>query len=186
MNNTLIEEMADNLLKKAGAYEVEVKLEKCVEYLGLTVSDVDLEDTISGFIGIKNNTAQIGVNSLQSDVRKRFTIAHEIGHYTLHRDTKPLFIDKINEANELLYFRDLNSSKGELVKEREANTFAAALLMPKQLLETQIEIYYKEQNRDIDLIEYLAKLFNVSTHAMSIRLTKIGFLDYIFGKDLPF
>jgi hypothetical protein len=68
-------------------------------------------------------------NSDVSEGRRRFTIAHEFGHYLMHR---PLFPDGIQCDEQSVTFRDGT----EL--EQEADTFAAYLLMPFDDLRRQI------------------------------------------------
>ncbi|WP_460881211.1 ImmA/IrrE family metallo-endopeptidase [Pontibacter rugosus] len=71
----------------------------------------------------------MGYNPVESVVRQRFTIAHELGHFVLHQKYSELFIDK-----EKPLFRNQESSTGEHKREKEANAFAAAILMPQFLI----------------------------------------------------
>ena len=87
-----------------------------------------------------------------SETRKRFTVAHEIGHYLFH---KHMITDDIEDN--ALYHSDL-----PIREEVEANKFAAWLLMPDELIAE-----YLEQGLDMDA---MAKKFNVSRHAMAIKL----------------
>ena len=73
-------------------------------------------------------------------------------------------------------FRDNTSSTGEYLKEREANSFAAALLMPRKSVEEKAAEYNTEIAED--LIYALARDFNVSNQAMQIRLANLGIVDY--------
>src|SRR5271167_4116851 len=64
---------------------VDVKL--LIKELGLKFSEVNYGHEISGAIEKSgDDTYVITVNSRDSDTRKRFTMAHELGHYILHRD----------------------------------------------------------------------------------------------------
>ena len=118
----------------------------------------DFDDRISGLIqkdehyGGESGYA-IYTNARHPITRRRFTIAHEIGHFYLHRE---LIGDGITDDG--LYRSRL---KGRL--ESEANQFAANLLMPKELV-------WKFVERGVDTVEELAKEFNVSKSAVSIRL----------------
>src|SRR5579859_3247614 len=71
---------------------------------GITVSAQPLDDTVSGVLVINDGRAVIGVNANHHPNRQRFTIAHEFGHYMLHRNTSSLFIDTA-----LVFFRDEKS-----------------------------------------------------------------------------
>ena len=99
--------------------------------------------------------------------RRRFTIAHELGHYVLHRD---LIGNGITD--DALYRSRLS---GQI--ERQANRFAAELLMPWDLIVESTE-------KGINTMEELAEKFDVSKIAMSIRLevpfeTRLGDLESI-------
>jgi len=93
------------------------------------------------------------VNKEQAIVRQRFTVAHEIAHYLLH-------IDKIGDGleDDALYRSGLST-----IEEVQANKLAAKILMPFHLLE-------REMNAGIRTVAELAKRFEVSPQAMSIRL----------------
>ena len=111
----------------------------------------------------------IGVNWLHHPNRQRFTIAHEIGHFVLHRGGT--YIDKGTYAR----FRDLESGSGTKREEREANQFAAELLMPRHLVETLLQSQHLDPGDDGSL-NRLAEEFEVSALAMSFRLANLGFL----------
>jgi Zn-dependent peptidase ImmA (M78 family) len=167
-----IEELTEKILKEANCFTVPVNVKKCVIENGIKLQEVELEGEVSGFFVIKEKTPHIGINKFDPEKRKRFTMAHEFGHYVLHSKDIPLFVDKTEKA----LYRNVESSTGEIIREREANSFAAALLMPKRLLKREIE------NCEIDFIEsitdFLAKKFHVSEKAMAYRLTNLGLLDF--------
>lgn len=127
--------------------------------LGLKVYTVDnWNDEISGMIvrdpdrGGESGFA-IYINGKHAAVRRRFTIAHEIAHFVLHRS---LIGDGIQD--DALYRSKLSSAI-----EAEANRYAADILMPWPLLNQEIA---KGNNS----VETLARAFNVSKSSMSIRL----------------
>lgn len=177
MINNAIEERAEKLLIDSGNFSFPTNAITCAKFLEISVDAIDLDENISGFLAIKGKSAQVGYNQSHSKQRQRFTIAHEIGHYILHAQSEPLFIDQNVVGKSLFLYRDDSSSSGEFTKEREANSFAAALLMPKQLIQQEI---IKSANKDnlTKLITELAKKFEVSNHAMSIRLSRLGYFDY--------
>ncbi len=91
--------------------------------------------------------------------RKYFTIAHELGHYFLHKEDlkeKSLVVD----GDATLYRLDNGLSN---IQESQANYFAASLLMP----EDRVRKAWKAFNEDV---EKCAELFDVSLSAMSIRV----------------
>src|SRR5205807_10157244 len=95
----------------------------------------------------------IRVNASDAPVRKRFTVAHELGHFLRHRDrfTSRLIDDKM-----------YRSGFGSNV-EREANQLAADLLMPREL----IRQFRKAGMNDP---KELATKFDVSLEAIRRRL----------------
>jgi len=92
--------------------------------------------------------------------RQRFTLAHELGHFVLHRDSHASF----NCDKESIY---TGADTLKLV-EREADEFASNLLMPGDLLRQRIT----GKRIDFHLLSELAKEFGVSLEAMCIRLIK--------------
>lgn len=102
----------------------------------------------------------IFVNPEAGPERRRFTIAHELGHFVLHRARQESFrCDK-----ESVHF-GLDTAA---VIEREADEFASNILMPGDVLRDAIA------NRRIDLkvLSDLAKTFEVSFEALCIRFIK--------------
>ncbi len=103
------------------------------------------------------------LNSELDQPRFNFTIAHELAHWLI--DTKSLGHTTNGEV--LTYPL---GSRNPRVQETLANYFAAALLMPKQLLANEARKY--EGYGALQLMALSSK-FNVSTKAMSIRLNEI-------------
>lgn len=170
--SSLIEQKAEKLLLDSKTFSNPVRIKDCAKHLGITLIPSELDHDVSGFLLLKDDsTIHIGYNKSNPENRVRFTIAHEIGHYLLHAKDAKLFVDK----DEKILYRDRNSSTGELLKEREANSFAAALLMPEKLLRKEIQKYKGSQEKFISAI---AKKFSVSEQAITIRLTNLGLIDY--------
>jgi Zn-dependent peptidase ImmA (M78 family) len=78
-----------------------------------------------------------------------------------------------------VFFRDSKASRGEDSKEIEANQFAAALLMPSQIIGTSLTALAGSPKRlTIDTaVSELAARFGVSTQAMRFRLVTLGFIE---------
>lgn len=135
-----------------------IPLGRLAKSLGLEVKLSTLPAGISGEIRPSGSGYVIKVNRHDSAGRQRFTLAHEIGHYVLHRSEIGSGI-----ADDALYRSKLSDAR-----EAEANRFAAELLMPYALLQPQIAAL-----GNIPLSEkapQLASLFGVSETAMKIRL----------------
>lgn len=167
---------AEELLREAGIVAPPVPIEQLAERAGAVVRYAPFDGQMSGLLcrSEDGNGAVIGVNSRHPTVRQRFSIAHELGHLVLH---EPAFqIDQ----HAFVSFRDSESSSATDPHEIEANQFAAALLMPAALLRECVE--QLGENADVEeSIGRLARRFDVSTQAMTIRLTSLGALTPAFG-----
>lgn len=162
-----IENLATAILRECNVESLPVPLEVIVAKRGIQIKPYDLGEDVSGVLLLDRDKSVIGYNPNESPVRRRFTIAHELGHYELHRTHSELFVDK------KILFRNQDSSTGEFKKEMEANAFAAAILMPKFLIDREVNKlgYINEAS-----VKKLADTFKVSQQAMTIRLTKLNFL----------
>jgi Zn-dependent peptidase ImmA (M78 family) len=162
---------ADAVLEKFGPVNAPVPVEKIAKSLGIQVRFSPLDDELSGMIFIKNGTPIVGINAIHHPNRQRFTLAHEIGHFELHRDmlTSEVHVDKSFP----ILMRDPKSASGSERHEIQANQFAAALLMPKKLLVPALD---NRKFDDIDSdkpLEELAKKFRVSKQALEYRIRNI-------------
>lgn len=99
------------------------------------------------------------VNESDIAVRQRFTIAHELGHFFLH-------MDKDAQENKIITSFRMDSSP----KERQANAFAANLLMPESLVRQE------HARMVIPVSDSLADIFRVSKQAMRFRLDELELL----------
>lgn len=169
-----IEERTEILLREIDVKKAPVDPILCARHLDVDVQPTALGEEISGLFVMKDKMAFIRYSDSEiNDKRTRFTIAHELGHFVLHKNI-PLIIDK--GSNERVLFRDSSSATGELHREREANAFAASLLMPKFLIDLEI----KKVPKKSDIIKYLSIKFNVSEQAMNFRLINLGLIEYGF------
>jgi Zn-dependent peptidase ImmA (M78 family) len=149
---------------------------------GIVVRMASLEEALSGFlVHNADGTPFIGVNVSDTPARKRFTIAHELGHYFLH-DRSEVFLDKTSGKPRIVANRDPLSKEGTDVREIEANLFAAELLMPADWIIRDLERYthidlFGDENESV--IRDLATKYQVSVRAMTIRLERLGFLSEV-------
>lgn len=139
------------------------------EKAGVNLVYDELDDDVSGFLVKKKGKVFLAVNSNHHPNRQRFSIAHELGHYYLHlNSSSTVFIDKT------VYYRNVDSSSGKYQQEIEANAFAADLLMPRDMLEKELE-KFGEELTDMDIYR-LANRFGVSQQAMELRLQNLGLI----------
>ena len=163
-----IEEFTEELLKKHGFYIAGFNVYNFAKKLKIVVLKEEMSNDVSGLFVRKDKKSTIFINKKETKQRKKFTVAHEIGHYFLHSDETPIFVDKSPKV----LFRNSASSTGELHQEREANAFAAALLMPKKLVKDEI---LNANNSTANPIKQLSDKFGVSEQAMSFRLANLGY-----------
>ncbi|MEQ8833595.1 MAG: ImmA/IrrE family metallo-endopeptidase [Miltoncostaeaceae bacterium] len=145
-----------------GECPVPVPVEGIAEdLLGLRVvaGDLGRKDgwSVSGVLDVGQRL--LWVAAAEPDDRRRFTIAHEIGHWECHRD-----------GRQQLCLFDAMPADGDGV-EREANMFAATLLMPADAVADAHASLAREAGDDpAELVHHLAGLFRVSIPAMEWRL----------------
>jgi hypothetical protein len=140
---------------------------------GHTVEDIgDPKQPLAGFLFA---AGRIGVAFVKADDpigRRRFTAAHELGHAVLHREKMGRFIldPEIAEADD--------ATTGI---EREANRFAAELLMPEDVIRARAEQLKAELTVPVaprGVLEYrLAAELLVSAQAIRYRLNALGVGD---------
>ena len=135
-----------------------VPIDEIIREIGLPVSYKPMDDNISGYIERQNGSYQIVVNSNHAPTRQRFTAAHELGHYIYHRD---LLGEGVGD-NRAYRTDGTNRPNANIrpIHERQANSFAANVLMPRHRL----------SNIAGESTAALAERFCVSQAAMKIRL----------------
>ena len=142
--------VATRVLRTFGVTKAPVDVRSIAKQMGVEVRETP-EPGWSGAIQSSETTAVCWLNSTEAEVRKRFTLAHELGHLLLH----PLGME----------FRDVTFAGSS--RESEANRFAADLLIPLWMLDA----YAPSMSGNV---ESLARAFSVSTHAMQIQLDKLN------------
>lgn len=171
---TKIRSIVSQLLEKYQIENAPVPVKEIILGEGLNVVNREVEDEVSGFLIFENEQPTIGVNKRHSPNRRRYTLAHELGHFMLDHVSAndPLRIDRVSQV----MFRDESSSKGKKREEIEANQFAAELLMPTSLL---LSDWDDLDESDVeDAIDDLAKKYKVSTQAMTFRLVNLNKLNF--------
>ena len=123
---------------------------------------LDIDSCEGMLVRNPKDTAEWGIfyNGKASPERRRFTIAHELGHFVLHRGQRQSF----NCDKESVY-SGIDTIR---VIEREADDFASNLLMPGDLLRDWIAT----QRIDFRVLGDIAQRFQVSREALCIRYLK--------------
>ena len=160
-----IKERANAILKKHGdVADRKSLLLRIAQDNGIEVREADLFD-ISGTLRCENDHWRIYVNRQDSSTRQLFTLAHELGHYFLHKDSRSEFID----GGFVLHREE--ATKYE-IEEVEANEFAANLTMPEEAIVRRIGDVRAVSAQNVT---ELAREFGVSLPAMAVRLHNIGY-----------
>jgi Zn-dependent peptidase ImmA (M78 family) len=163
---------AESLIASLGITQAPVPVEDVAKHLGLRVISMDLDEDISGLLITKPDMSCIVVRKSDGVSRKRFSIAHEVGHFVLRHQFEAGGHVHVDRGYRVSH-RDKRSSAGTDLREIEANQFAAALLMPSPLVTETIRALGREELNDEDVTN-LARQFNVSEQAMTIRLSVLG------------
>lgn len=138
-----------------------VKVGELATELGIEVKRAPLEPKISGLIQPSSTSPsgfEIRVNKYEVPERQRFTVAHEIAHYLLHRKEIGSGV-----VDNILYRSNLTSRK-----EAEANRLAADIVMPEKAVTAELKRLGGLTSPDI--VDQMAELFRVSVPAMKVRL----------------
>lgn len=160
------EARVEQLLVDAGVNSAPVPVDQVANHLGIRIELADLGHDCSAVLVRNGTRAIVGVNKEHHANRRRFSIAHEIGHFVLHRGNT--YVDK----GYRVHFRDLESGSATKREEMAANAFAAALLMPSEWIKRAFD----KQPFDLSDGEGLGRLadkFKVSPQAMTYRLINL-------------
>jgi len=166
MKKSEIEAFARQTLKDHNMYSIPVDPVLLANKLGIRVSNAVFSDpTISGMIAKRGENSSLLVNDNDTSYRKRFSIAHELGHGLLHLHSDDgEFVD-----NEIDLFRtEVVDMEENQRQEIEANQFAAALLMDAELVKEYWPIF--------KTLDAMVEAFKVSEAAMGIRLSSLGLI----------
>ena len=136
-----------------------------IRKLGISYEEKPMEYGADGRIDFDGNSYKITVNSNQSRQRRKFTAAHEVAHFLLHRDLlrREGHLDRLFDAAG----RNNPSAPFTARHEVEANKLAAQILMPRDAIISRM--VWEEYN-----LRRLADAFGVSPAAMEIRLKVLG------------
>lgn len=154
-----LEDLTSRILVNNDMYNIPVDPVKIAETYGIEVYQGELDNRISGAIRYykEKDKFEILVNKKDTMLKKRFTIAEELGYYILYEEKL-----RKDEIHVNLIDKTINE------EEKEVEYFAGALLVNKTLLEN---VY----NSNSTILE-LAQLFKVSISSMTLRLDVLGLL----------
>ncbi len=155
---------ARRLLTRLQIESPPVDVGRVAHHLGIKLQEEAFPDGISAVLLRSEGGALIAVNKEHHPNRQRFSVAHEVGHYLLHRDAAGYY-DRKHQIG--VHFRASTTGGSWDPKEIEANRFAAELLMPRRMIIDAI------QRAGAAEASALARQFEVSEEAMTYRLADI-------------
>lgn len=156
------------------AVGVPVKIIEICRNMGFSVFQQDLPKNVCGYIAIDGELKDrfgtdriISVNLNESNKRRRFTVAHELGHFLFDFDP-----NKIQFYNAFEHDHEENEPPSESL----ANRFAAELLMPAEKFQKEYNKIYKNHSGSseqlYETIQELSDLFLVPPKAVELRIKK--------------
>jgi len=165
---------AEHLIRTLKVQKPPVDVEEVAKFLKVPIVEMHLGSDVSGMLVTNAKSASICVAETDAETRRRFTVAHEIGHLFLRHQFEPGEHVHVDRGN-FISHRGVRASQGIDPKEIEANQFAASLLMPITLLRGELAQIPQRPLFDTHVMQ-LAKRFNVSEQAMTIRLSGLGLI----------
>ncbi len=138
---------------------------------GHTPPDLGEDEDLAGFLFLAGSVGVAFVNADDPVSRKRFSAAHELGHFLLHRDAMHGGRWIADEPNTIRDVEDDQSRQHE----SEANRFASELLMPAEMCRTRAKAFraiYPSVPPTV-LVHRLAADLLVSREAMGYRLKNL-------------
>jgi len=152
---------AEHLLQELGVTKPqEIDLEAIAYHCGVQVRYKSMQGCEAQIIGTHDKAvALINENSIPQ--RRRFSVAHELGHWHFHR-------------GKILNCRTLGDQQGERGAngpERAADRYAADLLLPKFIFEPMA---MDAKRASFETVDKLREEFNTSRMATSIRLVEFS------------
>jgi Zn-dependent peptidase ImmA (M78 family) len=169
IRHKLIADTVTELLNSAGITMPPIDVTGLAELKGALVVEEPHDHDTSGFLFRSMGSPPIiGVNAKHFVTRKRFTVAHELGHLLLHAK------EGVHVDHAIMKMRDNRASEGTDEEEIEANKFAAEILMPRKFLQADLAKLAPIFADDEKQIVQLAKRYGVSPQAMAIRLSALN------------
>ena len=163
-----IESKVNEILRDTDLTSIPIDVYRIAKYYGFSLYQDKMAPNESGLIVVSDKPIKnfdtrklIVVNEKDSLLRKRFTVAHELGHYFL------------NDCPDTCYAHRDAGDYGE--EERDANRFASALLMPRaEVCRAVADLQSACPNCPVSLIiGEISRSFGVSESAAEVRLKRL-------------
>lgn len=159
MNNSC-EIYATSLLNRIGQKTLPTRPREIARKLDIPIKEVDADNRYDGYLLKYKGSRGIMINkSIMYETRKNFTIAHEIGHAEIphHKDSEYICLKSY-----------IDSPFKIKRQEREANEFAAELLMPATFVSEEI----KHKAIGLEVIKSISEKCETSLTSSGFRYIK--------------
>ncbi len=158
-----VESAAEEFRKKMGfGDDPLLNLVERLEEEGIKVAEIDADPDFSGFATVMNGSIPVIVLNKNPEIpldRKRFTLAHELGHLLLD-------VEGLDE-------------------EKACNRFAGALLIPQERMRE--EMMARRHNIHVKELLLLKQQYGMSMQAILYRAKDLGIItDYVFTQQMRF
>ena len=172
-------EGARQLLRELNVPGIPIEPRRIAEQLQIVVWEREMESEYDGCLMRVGDTWGILLNNLiQSQARKNFTIAHELGHYYLdsgpaERQVSAADEDKVAEfvPQHRCQREDLRGFDSHRLEEQRANQFAVELLMPSPIFRADAADLPKI---GLSAIDALAAKYSTSLTSTAMRYTRLS------------
>jgi Zn-dependent peptidase ImmA (M78 family) len=149
---------AEEILHQVMVTDIPIDVLQVAEELGLFVQETTLSGDLDGCLVTDGRVGGVLINkAIEDPRRRRFTLAHEIGHFVLHKDL-PVVREQVDEVGS--FFHSMN--------EKQANTFAGYLLMPPHSVPEDLG----KNPPSLAQVDDLAESFDVSLAAALRRIVR--------------
>lgn len=161
-------EMAREVMGRA-SYKLPFDITAMVQDHGISIIRRDIERSVTGVLVLDSTRVTMLLNRLFDASQQRFSLAHLFGHFVLHKNLSPLFV-------ELIRPEESRSHQPWALLEQEADEFAAEMLMPEEILRDCVTAK-PHHFRSPSVVQPLAARFGVSELAFALRLSQLGLMN---------
>lgn len=156
--------------------DIPVPIEDIAQRYGFDISTLALPADTTAVIVRAHGRQIIGVNDDHTNQRRRFSVAHSIGHVVMHLPARPPQCGDavVDHLTETLIRTDSLDPQPRCI---EANAFASQLLMPRNIVMERFRRSVRKFTMREHLIGEIADAFEVSRTAMGIRLASMHLID---------
>ena len=169
---------ARDILRELSIQDLPIDPRHIAAELGIVIWESELPETCDGILMQVENAWGILVNTrIRFKTRQNFTIAHEIGHYMLERNTARSYSldEQLNAMRAMTQECDTEEGrlqkKTYLLSEQRANLFAVELLMPSPIFLADAASL---QQVGLPAIAELASQYGTSLTSTAIRYTRLS------------